>query len=106
MKLAAAFAAATVAMVMSTSSAFAQQNTAANECGAGMLQIDKGKVTVVEDGKATDIAIKAPKTSKAKMAAARTTCRSSGGYTVCSNGRHGCVWSDRSGKLLGCGAGI
>ena len=95
-----------LALTMGTNLAFAQQNAPPADCGAAPLVVVNGKVSVTEDGKTTEIKAHSKKTSKAQMAAARTTCRSGGGYTVCSNGRHGCVWSDRTGKLLGCGAGI
>jgi hypothetical protein len=94
------------AWALASSLAWAQQSAPDSACGASSLQVENGRVAVAEDGKTTLIDIKHPKTSKVKLAAARTTCRSGGGYTVCSNGSHGCVWSDRSGRLLGCGAGI
>ena len=99
-------AAITLTLTVGTNLALAEQNTPPGDCGAASLVVENGKISVTEDGKTTEIKANAKKTNKAKMAAARTTCRSSGGYTVCSNGRYGCVWSDRSEKLLGCGAGI
>lgn len=95
-----------LALTAVTNIAFAEQNAFPENCGAATLLLENGKISVTEDGKTTQIKANSSKTGKAKMAAARTTCRSGGGYTVCSNGKHGCVWSDRSGKLLGCGAGI
>jgi hypothetical protein len=92
-----------LALTIGINLAFAEQNAPPGDCGAAPLVVENGKISVTEDGKTAEI--KAP-SKKARMAAARTTCRSGGGYTVCSNGKHGCVWSDRSGKLLGCGAGI
>jgi hypothetical protein len=94
------------ALTISTNLTFAEQNATPGDCGAAPLMVENGKVSVTEDGKTTEIKAHSTKTNKAQMTAARTTCRSGGGYTVCSNGKHGCVWSDRSGKLLGCGAGI
>lgn len=98
-------AAAILAMMVPTLS-FAQQSAPPAECGATQLVVENGEVSVTEDGKTTKLKAASKDTKKAKAAAARTTCRSGGGYTVCSNGRYGCVWSDRSGKLLGCGGGI
>ena len=95
-----------LALTIGTNLAFAQQNAAPGDCGAAPLVIANGKVSVTEGGKTTEIKASSKKTTKARMAAARTRCRSGGGYTVCSNGRYGCVWSDRTGKLLGCGAGV
>ena len=99
---------ATIAFALTTSTnlAFAEQNAPPGDCGAASLVVENGKFSVTEDGKTTELKTHPKKTNKAQMAAARTTCRSGGGYTVCSNGKHGCVWSDRSGKLLGCGGGI
>lgn len=94
------------ALTISTNLAFAEQNAPPRDCGAAPLVVENGKVSVTEDGKTTEIKAHSKKTNKAQMAAARTACRSGGGYTVCSNGRYGCVWSDRSGRLLGCGGGI
>lgn len=98
-------AAIAITLTIGTDIVLAEQNTPPGDCGAAPLVVENEKFSVTEDGKTTEIKAHA-QTNKVKMAAARTTCRSSGGYTVCSNGRHGCVWSDRSGKLLGCGAGI
>ena len=96
----------TLALLVGTSLASAEQKTPRQECGAPMLEVVKGKVSISEDGKRTEIDADSLKPGKTRMTAARTSCRSGGGYTVCSNGRYGCVWSDRSEKLLGCGAGI
>lgn len=95
-----------LALTIGANLALAQQNAAAENCGAATLMVENGKISVTEDGKTTEIKAHSAQTNKARMAAARTSCRSGGGYTVCSNGKHGCVWSDRSGRLLGCGAGI
>lgn len=95
-----------LALALSTSVALAQAPAPSANCPAPALTVENGKFSVTEDGKTTELKAKSMKGQKAQLAAARTTCRSGGGYTVCSNGRHGCVWSDRTGNLLGCGAGI
>lgn len=84
----------------------AAQSTPPGDCGAAQLVEESGKVSVTEDGKTTDIKVQSKKAKKPETDAATVTCRTVGDYTVCSNGKHGCVWSNRSGKLLGCGPGI
>lgn len=84
---------------------FAQAEQKPGDCAIPALEATNGKVTVNEDGRATEIDVSRPKSAKT-AAAARTTCRTDRHYTVCSNGRYGCIWSERSGRLLGCGAGI
>jgi hypothetical protein len=94
------------ALTLGAGLALAAPEDLAEGCGANSLKAENGQVSVTEDGKTTAIKTRSTKGGQARLASARTSCRSGGGYTVCSNGRHGCVWSDRSGRLLGCGAGI
>jgi hypothetical protein len=94
-----------VAVMMLAIPASAKQNTTTANCAATMLEVVDGGVSVIEDGKTSRVAVEAPG-KLTSLRAATTTCRSGGGYTVCSNGRYGCIWSDRSGNLLGCGRGI
>lgn len=99
-------AATAIVLIFGAGVVRAEQSQAPGDCGAPQLIVKDGKVALVEGEQTREIKIRPAASQKAALAAARTTCRSGGGYTVCSNGRYGCVWSDRSGRLLGCGAGI
>lgn len=93
-----------LAFIVLGAPAWAQSPPPMADCGAPMAKRDSpDKLSVVEDGKTVQIADKQVNTRAAKR---RTTCRSRQGYTVCSNGRYGCIWSDRTERLLGCGPGL
>lgn len=69
-------------------------------CGAPLLKTVNGKVVVTDAGKKIEVKTATPKLR------ANVTCDDQGDITVCSNGKYGCIYSNRSGNLLGCGRGI
>ncbi len=67
-----------------------------------------GRLFVLEDSQLLEASPPDDSSKAATAAKAKKVfhCRSDRHITVCSNGEYGCVWSNRSGRLLGCGDGI